>query len=273
MGNAPIVLGWGISGTVIVAGKEVKNFTSGDEVFGTIDFPGRGGAYAEYVAVPAVQLARKPIGITLIEAAAATLSALTAWQALIVYGKLKSGDKVLIHGAAGGVGNFAVQIAAHLGAYVVGTASAGDIPFVRQLGADEVVDYKKQRFEETVSGCDLILDTVGGENFVRSLKVLKPEGMIILLPSDKMAEAEQAVREYHIKNYRHVLVHSNGEDSRKLAVLLADGSIKAYVGRIFPFEQLPDAHIAMEQGKIKGKIVVAVQLPDARFQRSFFRSR
>ena len=258
--DMPIVLGWGVAGTIVRTGKKVENFISGDEVFGTILFPGRGGVYAEYVAVPAEQLARKPDNITPVAAAAATLAALTAWQALVNTGAVKKGDKVLVHGAAGGVGNYAVQIARYLGAYIVGTASGEDADFIRQLGADKVIDYKEQRFEELTSGFDLILDTIGGENFVRSLKVLKPEGMIILLPSNKIPEAEQAVREFQVKNYHHVLVHSNGEETRKIADLLTRGRMQVYMGETFSFEQLPEAHTALENRKIKRKIVVSISL-------------
>lgn len=254
----PMILGWDVSGTVTEAGEGVAGVEVDDEVFGTIRFPGIGAAYAEYVAVPADQVAKKPSSISHAEAAAATLSALTAWQALMDTGKIKKGDKVLIHGAAGGVGNYAVQIAKSAGAFVVGTASGDGIEFVKKLGADQVIDYKKQRFEEEADGFDFILDTIGGENFVRSLRVLRPEGTIVLLPSDKAEEAEKAARDQGVRNYRHILMHSSGEDMRGIASMIEDGSIRISVDKTFPFDQLPEAHRALENGSVRGKVVVTL---------------
>lgn len=254
----PIILGWDISGTVEETGEDVLGFKVGDDVFGAINFPGIGAAYAEYVAAPANQIALKPSNISHEEAAAATLSALTAWQALVENGCVAQGDKVLIHGAAGGVGNYAVQIAKSQGAYVVGMASGKDSEFVKNLGADEVIDYRTQRFEEVTDDFDLILDTIGGENFVRSLKVLEPDGMIILLPSDKAKDAEKAAREHHVKNFRHIMMHSSGENMLGITSMLENGSIRVTVDKTFPFNQLPEAHRAFENGSIKGKVVVTL---------------
>jgi NADPH:quinone reductase-like Zn-dependent oxidoreductase len=136
-----VVIGWDISGTVTEVGKNVTGLKVGDDVFGMVNFEGHGKAYAEYVAAPAAQLAKKPSNISHDEASAATLAALTAWQALVTYAKVKKGDKVLIHAAAGGVGHYAVQIAKHLGAYVIGTASTANRKFVLDLGADEFIDH------------------------------------------------------------------------------------------------------------------------------------
>lgn len=254
----PMILGWDISGVVTKAGSKVTNFKAGDAVFGTINFPGPGSSYAEYAAAPADQLALKPENISHEEAAAATQSPLTAWQALIDTGKLTKGQRVLIHGGAGGVGNYAVQIAKHIGCYVITTVSGADREFAKQLGADEIIDYKTQKFEDEIKDIDFILDTVGGENFVRSLKVLKPEGMIILLPSVKKDEADKIAEEHHIKNYRHVLMHSSGKDMQAIAGMLREGTMKVHVDKTYPFEQIPQAHEQMEQGKIKGKIVITL---------------
>lgn len=254
----PMILGWDISGTVEQLGESVSGFDVHDEVFGTINFPGIGAAYAEYVVAPADQIAKKPSSISHAEAAAATLSALTAWQALMDAGKIKAGDKVLIHGAAGGVGNYAVQIARHVGAYVVGTASGDGLEFVRKLGANRVIDYRKQRFEEVEDGFDFILDPIGGENFVRSLSILRPEGTIVLLPSDKTAEAEKAAQEHHVRNYRHILMHSSGEGMRGIASMIGEGSMNISVDKTFPFARLPEAHEALENGSVKGKVVVTL---------------
>lgn len=255
----PMVLGWDVSGVITGTGEGVTEFGAGDEVFGTINFPGPGSSYARRAKAPATQLARKPANLSHEEAAAATQSPLTAWQALIDTGHIEKGQRVLIHGGAGGVGNYAVQIAKNKGCYVIATASSADADFVKSLGADEVIDYKNQRFEEMVNDVDFILDTVGGENFVRSLRVLKPGGTIVLLPSDKKPEADRAAREQHITNYKHILMHSDGDAMRRIAGMLADGDIRVHIDRIFPFEQIPEAHRAMESGKIKGKIVITVE--------------
>lgn len=256
--NQPIIIGWDVAGIVTKAADDITGFAVGDEVFGTINFPGTGGAYAQYALCPAAQIAKKPANISFEEAAASTLSALTAWQALVDTGHIKKGDQVLIHGGAGGVGNYAIQIARHIGCHVITTAGTGDMDFVKSIGADEVIDYKNQKFEEMVKDLDFILDTVGGENFVRSLQVLKPDGIIVLLPSNKKEEADKAAREHHIKNYRHILMHSDGEDMQHIAAMLTDGSLKVHIDKTFPFNQIPQAHQEMENGKVKGKIVITV---------------
>lgn len=253
-----IIIGWDVAGVITGIADDVKTFKIGDEVFGTINFPGQGGAYAEYALAPADQIIKKPSNISMQEAAAATLSTLTAWQALIDAGHIEKGNRVLVHGGAGGVGNYAIQIAKHTGCYVITTASASDTDFVKSIGADEVIDYKTQKFEEMVSDIDFILDTVGGENFVRSLKVLKPEGTIVLLPSNRKAEADKVAKDQDIKNYKHILVHSDGEDMSHIAEMLANGSLKVHVDKTFVFDKIPEAHMALEDGKIKGKIVITL---------------
>lgn len=257
-GHHPIILGWDVSGVVEKVGEEVKEFHTGDEVFGTINFPGIGAAYAEYTTAPANQIALKPANISHTEAAGATLSTLTAWQALVDTGHVKKGDKVLIHGATGGVGSYATQIAKHLGAYVVGTTSESGIEYAKKLGADQVINYQTQRFEEITGDFDFILETVGGENFVRSLKVLKPEGTIVLLPSNKKAEAEIEVEKQHIKHFHSILMHSSGEEMKQIAAMLEEGSMHVTVDKTFPFSQIPDAHTALENGNVKGKIVISL---------------
>lgn len=254
----PIILGWDIAGVVSKTGKEVTAFKPGDAVFGTVNFPGPGSSYAEFAAAPANQLSLKPANISFAEAAAATQSPLTAWQALVDTGNLQKGERVLIHGGAGGVGNFAIQIARHLGCYVITTASGEDKTFVQKLGADEVIDYKTHRFEDEISDMDFILDTIGGENFVRSLKVLKPDGMIVLLPSNKKTEADKVAAQQHIKNYKHILMHSSGKDMQAIAGMIREGTMKIHVDKTYPFEQIPQAHEQLENGKVKGKIVITL---------------
>lgn len=254
-----MILGWDISGVVSQVGNGVKDFKTGDAVFGTVNFPGPGSSYAEFAAAPADQLARKPENISHAEAAAATQSPLTAWQALVDTGQVKKGERVLIHGGAGGVGNYAIQIAKRMGCTVITTVSGADKAFAKELGADEVIDYQTQKFEEEVRDIDFILDTVGGDNFVRSLKVLKPEGMIVLLPSNKKAEADRAAEERHVKNYKHILMHSSGKDMRAIADMIQEGSMKVHVDKTYSFEQIPQAHEQLENGKVRGKIVITLE--------------
>lgn len=252
----PMILGWDIAGEVVHLGNDESEFKIGDAVFGTVNFPGIGNSYAEYVVAPESQLALKPENITFAEAAGATQSPLTAWQALVDTGHVKKGDKVLIHGAAGGVGSFAVQIAKKLGAYVIGTGAGKDKDFILKLGADECVDYQTQKFEEIVSDLDFILDSIGDDNFVRSLKVLKPEGTIVLLPSDKKEAAEKAAKEKGIKNFHHILMHSSGKDMKEIAKMLEDGSMKSPISKTYSLDEIRQAHEEMTSGHHTGKIVV-----------------
>lgn len=255
----PIILGWDISGTITATGTDVQDFKPGDQVFGTIRFPGHGKAYAQYITAPATQLTHKPANITHPEAAAATLAALTAWKALVTYGNIRPGQKILIHGASGGVGHYAVQLARHFGAYVIGTASAPNREFVLQLGANQFIAYNTQSFEKILHNCDLIIDSVGGENFARSLTVLKPGGTIINLPSNKATQAKTLAEQNHIKNFHQMQIESNGETLKSIATLLHTGKLRSHISHTFPFSQIPQAHLQMESGKTTGKITI--QLP------------
>lgn len=252
----PMILGWDIAGIVETAGDEVGDFRPGDAVFGTVRFPGIGRAYAQYVAAPADQLAPKPDNVSYAEAAAASQSPLTAWQALFDAGQIGPGDRVLIHGGAGGVGHFAVQLAHHAGCYVAATASGTDAAFVHGLGADEVIDYKTQRFDEMLRDMDFVLDSIGGENFVRSLRVLRPGGRIVLLPSNRKVEADRAAAERGVGGYRHIMMHADGGEMRRIARMLAEGSLRTHIDRTFGFEEMPQAHEYLEKEKVRGKIAV-----------------
>jgi NADPH:quinone reductase-like Zn-dependent oxidoreductase len=251
----PIILGWDISGVITEVGAEVKDFKIGDEVFGMVNFPGSGKAYAEYVAAPAAHLALKPANISHEAAAAATLAALTAWQAFNTHVKISPGDRVLIHAAAGGVGHFAVQIAKHFGAYVIGTASAANKDFVLSLGADEHFDYRSKPFEEAISDIDIVLDTIGGNNIERSFEVVKKGGTVITLPS---ATSEGIVEKAKAKgiNGFFFMVQSNGEDMKQLADLLEKGIIKPHVSAVYSFDEMGKAHQQIETGSTRGKIII-----------------
>jgi NADPH:quinone reductase-like Zn-dependent oxidoreductase len=252
-GENPMILGWDIAG--IVTESKAEEFEAGDEVFGMVNFPGHGRAYAEYVAAPADQLALKPGNINFESAAAATLAALTAWQAFSDHGRLRAGQRVLIHAAAGGVGHFAVQIARHTGAYVIGTASAENKDFVLGLGANECIDYKTQRFEEVVKNIDFVLDTIGGEYIDRSLQVIKKGGTLVSIPSSANAGVQEKAKAKGIFGLP-MMVQSSGEDMQHIAQLLGDGVLRAEVSKVFPFGQMGEAHLAVETGKTRGKVVV-----------------
>ncbi|MEJ5105966.1 NADP-dependent oxidoreductase [Chryseobacterium sp. MYb328] len=252
----PLILGWDISGVIVETGSEVTSFQVGDEVFGMINFAGHGKAYAEYVAAPAEHLAFKPNNITHNEAAASTLAALTAWQAFDSYGKLRSTDKVLIHAAAGGVGHFAVQIAKHMGAFVIATSSAANRDFILELGADQHIDYKVSHFDEVLYDLDFVLEAVGGENFQKSVKVLKPFGTIVALPSGYTEEDERLAGEKNLHACYFMSVYSSGKDMSKIASLLEKGVIKPHISHVFAFDEIAKAHQQIETGRTIGKVVV-----------------
>lgn len=258
-GETPVILGWDISGEVTETGKSVTRFKKGDAVFGMVNFEGHGKAYAEYVAAPEEHLAVKPASATHEEAAAATLAAITAWQGLVTYGKIKKGDKVLIHSAAGGVGHYAVQIAKHFGAYVVGTSSAGNKDFVLGLGTDEHIDYAGQRFEELVSDADLVLDSVGIPGHLdRSLAALKKGGRLISLQT-RFTDAAllEKIKDKEVFAHR-VGVTSKGGDIKAVAGLIEQGALHSYVSKVYGFNEIPAAHEQVITGHSKGKIVIVL---------------
>lgn len=258
-GEENIILGWDISGEVTLCGKNVSKFEVGDQVFGMANFPGHGKAYAEYVAVPFYHLAKKPVSITHDEAAASTLAALTAWQALVQQLKLQAGEKVLIHAGAGGVGHFAIQIAKHLGAYVITTASAVNADFVKELGADQHIDYTNTAFENQVSDVDVVFDTVGGDTALRSMQTLKNGGRLLSIVGGITEDLRKLAAEKGVEALPY-LVKSSGEDMDAIAELLEQNVIKAHVSAVFPFSQLADAHKQIETGKTKGKVVVRFEV-------------
>ena len=255
----PLIPGWDVSGTVVRKGKNVLNFRLGDEVFGMVNFPGHGRAYAEFVAVPWNHLSLKPANITHAEAAASSLAALTAWQVLKYKSGIRKGSRVLIHAAAGGVGHFAVQMARHLGARVAGTASAQNREFVVSLGADQFIDYETSRFEDQLEDLDFVLDTIGNDYTGRSLNVLAKGGTIICIPSGTSPDiAEKASARGFTGD--HFRVRSDGNDMSEIASLLEKGILRPYVSGSFTLDQVREAHLRMETGKTRGKIVMVPDL-------------
>lgn len=249
---AGVTLGWDIAGEVVAVGDAVTTFRPGDRVFGLVRFPALGGTFAEIVTVPAAEVRRIPDGVSFVEAAAVPLVALTAWQALFDTATLAAGQRVLVHGGSGGVGHVAIQLATHVGAHVITTASARNAEIVRELGADEVIDYRTQRFEDLVREVDVVLNTVEGDALARSWRVLRPGGIIVsILATPKVpSDAPTGARG------RHILVHPDGEQIAAVADLLARGALRPRIQRIGSLDELPVLFAELHEGHVVGKLVV-----------------
>jgi NADPH:quinone reductase-like Zn-dependent oxidoreductase len=250
----PFTPGWDVSGVVESVGSGVTKFKKDDEVYARPDVAHNGGAYAEYVVVKETETALKPKSIDHVHAAAIPVGAVTAWRALFDTAGLKKGQKVLIHAAAGGVGSFAVQLAKWKGAYVIGTASAKNQAFLRELGVDEPIDYEKTRFEDVVHDMDVVLDPIGGETQKRSWKALKKGGILVSIVAPPSADeaAKQGVRS--------AFISAQGGSSllAELAKLIDSGNIRPVVETVFPLSEARQAHELSEQGHAHGKIVLKV---------------
>lgn len=252
LGPAPIVPGWDISGVVEEVELGTTTFKVGDEVFGMPLFPRAANAYAEYVAAPASQLWHKPAALSHVEAATLPLSGLTALQALRDIARLQPSQRVLIHGAGGGTGHLAVQVAKALGAYVIATASAGKHAFVRTLGADEVIDYKAVDFATQVRDVDVVFDLVGGDHAQRSLQVLVPGGIVVTalgLSHGHMPALAAAAG----MRFSSVAVQPDGAGLRQLAEWVAAGRVRPHVSQTFPLAEGAAAHRAVAAGAMPGK--------------------
>ncbi|WP_410219694.1 NADP-dependent oxidoreductase [Pedobacter sp.] len=252
----PLILGWDIAGDIISSGENVKTFKTGDRVFGMICFPDPGNAYAEFTVAPAKDLAIIPTHVAYAEAACSGIAALTALQALKNFAPVQANQRVLIHAAAGGVGHFAVQLAKYFGAYVIGTASAGNKDFVLDLGANECIDYKTTVFEDEIKDIDLVIDTIGGDYIERSLKTMKAGATIVSIPSILNAQVSQ-LAEAQGKHGYPLLVKQNTKDLNFIADLLAKGILKPFISHVFSFDEMVAAHRQIESGKTRGKIVVS----------------
>lgn len=276
--KTPFVLGHDVAGVVTEVGAHVRDFKVGDEVYARPrDL--RIGAFAEYIAIDQNDVAHKPVSLTLQEAAAVPLVALAAWQILVEKARIQPGQKVLVHAGAGGLGSTVIQLAKHLGAHVATTASGATEALVRDLGADEVIDYTKQDFSQILSGYDLVIDSLGGDNLMKSLTVLKPGGLAIGVagPPDPgfakqlgapkpfqfvMAFLSRKVRKAAKKlgvHYSFFFMRANGSQLEKLAALYDAGHLRPVVDSTFAFERTLDALAYVESGKVRaGKVVVAV---------------
>ena len=253
----PFVLGWDVSGVVEATGLGVTLFKPGDEVFGMLPYPVGTGAAAEYVTAPARSFARKPAGVDHVQAAAIPLAALTAYQSLVDTADVRAGQRVLIHAAAGGVGHLAVQIAKARGAYVIGTASAGKHDFLRSIGVDEPVDYHAVDVNETIRDVDVVLDTLGGDNPVRSLRTLRPGGLLITILAGGRDELVAAARELGVRA-EGLLVEADHAGMKAIAELVESGDLRATIAATFPLAEAAKAHALGETNRTTGKIVLTV---------------
>lgn len=258
LGEPPFVLGWDVSGVVEATGIGVAAFQPGDEVFGMLSYPFGHGSHAEYVTAPARAFTLKPSSIDHVQAAALPLVSLTAWQALVERADVRPGQRVLIHAAAGGVGHVAVQIAKARGAYVIGTASAGKHEFLRSIGVDEPIDYTSVDFAEAVRDVDVVLDPIGGETGLRSLRVLRPGGVVVsIIPVGSDEFYEEAER-LGVRAVR-MLVDADQAGMRAVAGLVEEGALRATVAETFPLSEAAKAHALGETGRTAGKLVLTVE--------------
>jgi NADPH:quinone reductase-like Zn-dependent oxidoreductase len=274
----PATLGSDLAGVVVEVGSRVTRFKAGDAVFASIFDLGT-GALAEFAIVPESAAALKPANLEFVEAASIPMVGLTSWQALKERAQLTRGQKVFIPAGSGGIGTFAIQLAKHLGAKVGTTTSTGNVDLVRSLGADEVIDYKKQEFEDVLRDYDAVLGTVRGDVLEKSLRILKPKSIIISLvgPPDAAFGRARGMNFFmvfvftllsrkligHAKKrgvaYSFLFVHPDGDQLEEIGELLKAGSIRPVIDKVFPFDQAKEALAYLEKGRARGKVVVQLK--------------
>jgi NADPH:quinone reductase-like Zn-dependent oxidoreductase len=256
----PVVLGRDFSGIVVSSPFEAHPIKPGDEVYGVAAVPRSSGSYAEYVAVSSTSIAKRPKALTHVEAAGVPLAALTAWGVIVEVAKAHEGQRMLVHGGAGGVGHFAVQFARFFGAYVIATGSSSNQDWLADLGASETIDYSKTRFEDVVENVDVVIDLVGNtvdDTGTRSLGVLRPGGLLVNVPSGSWPTVIEDAEAVGVRATRF----KTADDGSTLAVisrLLESGDVKVHVDQVFPLEDASQAHLAIETGHTNGKIVLTV---------------
>jgi NADPH:quinone reductase-like Zn-dependent oxidoreductase len=275
--KAPFILGHDLAGVVARVGSSVTRFTVGDEVYAR-PRDGRIGTFAERIAVHEDDLAIKPANLSMAEAASVPLVALTAWQALVERANLQPGQKVLIHAGSGGVGTYAIQLAKHLGATVATTAGTSNVDWVRELGADIVVDYRTQDFETVAHDYDVVLDSQGGETLAKSLRVLEPGGTAIGIagPPDPDFARQQGLglplrlvmtglslktrwaARRHAARYSFLFMRASGAQLDEITKLIETNVLRTIVDRAYPFDEAPQALAHVEGGRTKGKVVITM---------------
>ncbi len=258
----PMTLGWDAAGIVEETGSDVTAFKKGDAVYGVPNFPGD-GSYAEYCVAKASQFALKPKSVGFNEAAGVPLAGLTAWTAVFEHGKLQPGQRILIQGASGGVGSFAVQFAKAKGAYVIGTASANNLDYLKQLGADEVIDYRNQKFEDLVHDVDVVFEASplrDNEERLKSVTVLKAGGILVSVNID-LPFNEEVLAALAKKQAKGELSANQPrrESLAEMAQLIDEGKVKVFISKVYPLEQVAEAHRESETWHVRGKLVLEVR--------------
>ena len=249
----PHIMGYDVSGVVVEVGKDVRSVKVGDEVFARPNQEDA-GSIAEFARIHENELAIKPKNMSHIDAASVPLAGLTAWQALVTKGNINCGDKVLIHAGSGGVGTLAIQIAKYFGAEVTTTTSSKNKDLVKSLGADLVIDYTTQSFENELSNYDLVIDAIGGDTLTKSFKVLKKGGRLV---SIKGQDTENLAKEYGV-NFEWFFMSPDGEMLTEIASLISQGTIKTVIDSTYSMKQAPEAFELLAKGRAKGKIVITM---------------
>jgi NADPH:quinone reductase-like Zn-dependent oxidoreductase len=252
----PITLGGDFSGVIVEVGEGVSGFKKGDEVFGqAIIFSGGSGSFAEFAVANATFVAIKPKKVSLLDAASIPIAGISAWEALVDNIGIAKGQKVLIHGGAGGVGMFGIQIAKHFGAYIATTASDSDLKFVKELGADVAIDYKNQSFETMLQNYDAVLDTIGKETYEKSFKVLKKDGVIVSLLAQPNVDL---MNQYGVKSI-YQFTQPNTERLSKLAEIIEQRLVKVYIDKTFSLDHAKEALLYLKTGHPRGKVVLNIK--------------
>lgn len=274
----PLILGHDLAGVVVDVGSKVTRFKKGDKVYSRPQND-RIGSLAQFIAVDESELAHMPKNLTFAEAASIPLVGLTSWQALFDVAGMKRGDRVFIQAGAGGIGTFAIQLAKHFGAYVITTTSPRNTDFVRSLGADEIIDYTSQKFEEVLKNVDIVFDTLGGDALYKSFQVLRPNGHVVSIsgtPDQRLADdmglgflKREILRLVGMKAnrlaakvkgyYRFIFMTPSGTQLAEIAKLIEDGKIKPIVDKEFSFEEAQKALDYLELGRSRGKVVVKIR--------------
>ncbi|MFA0515082.1 NADP-dependent oxidoreductase [Vibrio breoganii] len=249
----PITLGWDVSGIVTQVGSNVSQFSVGDEVFSRPDIA-RDGSYADYIAVKADEAVLKSTKLDFVQAAALPLAGITAWQCLVDVANIQTGQRVLIHAGAGGVGHLAIQIAKAKGATVVATASSANLELLTQFGADEAIDYSKAPLSEQISPVDVVLDTMGGEVQQLSWSLLKPNGMMVSVVEPP---SEETAKEHNVQA-AFVFIQPSARILTELNKLVESDQLRPFVEHRFPLENIADAHLQSQSGRTRGKIGIEV---------------
>lgn len=253
--SLPWTPGYDVAGEVVEVGAKVTTLVPGDRVMGMIGFPAGGGGYAQFALAAPDELAIVPEELDLVSAGALPLAALTAWQALFEMAKLESGQKILIHAGAGGVGHFAVQFALERGAHVIATASAGNRDFLAELGVHEVIDYRTTDIGEECYGLDVVLDLIGGDTGKRSLHTLAEQGVLITIPTVTADEIISAAEDMGLRAHG-MTVRPDVFHLDEIAELIEDGEVKIHIEHAFPLEEVAQAHEQLEGGHVRGKLVL-----------------